>query len=154
MTRIMHICDFAAPYPGAFIRQIRMLEDHAGLPLFEQLGKKTYLTQAGTELLDFARAIIRQFEDAEAAMAHYKGIAGGRLLRHQLNYVKYFTEAYAWMIQPAFYGVDMTAELHEWERALQTQSPAIQNDVRASLHARRLRMPTPFKIARQRAARR
>jgi len=59
--------------------QIRMLEDHAGLPLFEQLGKKTYLTQAGTELLDFARAIIRQFEDAEAAMAHHKGIAGGRL---------------------------------------------------------------------------
>ena len=27
MTRIMHICDFAAPYPGAFIRQLRMLED-------------------------------------------------------------------------------------------------------------------------------
>ncbi len=27
MTRVLHICDFAAPYPGAFIRQLLMLED-------------------------------------------------------------------------------------------------------------------------------
>jgi glycosyltransferase involved in cell wall biosynthesis len=27
MTRVMHICDYAAPYPGAFIRQLRMLDE-------------------------------------------------------------------------------------------------------------------------------
>lgn len=59
--------------------QIRTLEDHAGLALFEQLGKKTYLTQGGAELLLHARAIIRQFAEAEAAMAQHRGIAGGRL---------------------------------------------------------------------------
>jgi LysR family transcriptional regulator, low CO2-responsive transcriptional regulator len=59
--------------------QIRTLEGHVGLALFEQMGKKTYLTQAGAELLQFARAIIRQFEDADSAMAQYRGIATGRL---------------------------------------------------------------------------
>jgi LysR family transcriptional regulator, low CO2-responsive transcriptional regulator len=59
--------------------QIRKLEAHAGLPLFEQLGKKVFLTAAGSELLHHSRLIIRQFEDAEGAMAHFKGVAGGRL---------------------------------------------------------------------------
>ena len=59
--------------------QIRKLEDHAGLPLFEQLGKKIFLTPAGTELLHHARLVIQQFADAEAAMAQFKGVAGGKL---------------------------------------------------------------------------
>ena len=63
----------------AISTQIRTLEAHAGATLFEQLGKKTYLTQAGAELLPFCHAIIRQFEEAEAAMAQHRGIAGGRL---------------------------------------------------------------------------
>jgi len=59
--------------------QVRKLEDHAGLPLFEQLGKKIYLTAAGTELLHHGRAIIAQFEQAQAAMTQFKGVAGGKL---------------------------------------------------------------------------
>ena len=34
---------------------------------------------AGTELLHHSRLIIQQFEDAEAAMTQFKGVAGGRL---------------------------------------------------------------------------
>jgi LysR family transcriptional regulator, low CO2-responsive transcriptional regulator len=59
--------------------QVRKLEDHAGLPLFEQLGKKVFLTSAGAELLYHCHLIIAQFADAEAAMTHFKGVAGGRL---------------------------------------------------------------------------
>ena len=59
--------------------QVRKLEDHAGLPLFEQLGKKIYLTAAGTELLQHGRAIMAQFDEAESAMAQFKGVAGGKL---------------------------------------------------------------------------
>ena len=59
--------------------QIRKLEAHAGLPLFEQLGKKIFLTAPGSELLHHCRLIIRQFEDAEAAMTQFKGVAGGKL---------------------------------------------------------------------------
>ncbi len=59
--------------------QVRKLEQHAGLPLFEQLGKKIFLTAAGGELLHHSRVIIRQFQEAEAAMTQFKGVAGGML---------------------------------------------------------------------------
>jgi DNA-binding transcriptional LysR family regulator len=59
--------------------QVKKLEEHAGLPLFEQLGKKIYLTPAGTEMLHSCRAIIQQFQEVEEAMTHFKGITGGRL---------------------------------------------------------------------------
>src|SRR5438105_4374854 len=59
--------------------QIAKLEEHAGNALFEQFGKKIYLTAAGAELLTISRAIIQQFEEAEIAMAQFKGVRGGRL---------------------------------------------------------------------------
>lgn len=59
--------------------QVKKLADHAGLPLFEQFGKKIYLTAAGADLLDVARGIIEQFAVAERAMTQCKGISGGKL---------------------------------------------------------------------------
>jgi len=58
---------------------VRQLEGHAGLPLFEQLGKKIYLTSAGHEMLRYSRAILQQFKEADEALAALKGIRGGRL---------------------------------------------------------------------------
>ena len=59
--------------------QVRKLEDHAGLPLFEQLGKKVHLTAPGRQMLDSARAILERVQEAEDALGAYKGIEGGRL---------------------------------------------------------------------------
>ena len=59
--------------------QVGKLEEHAGSTLFEQFGKKIYLTPAGAELLQHSRAIIQQFELAEAAMGQLRGVSGGRL---------------------------------------------------------------------------
>ncbi len=59
--------------------QVKKLEDHAGLPLFEQLGKKIHLTPAGVEMLHSSRIIIRQFMEVEEAMAQFKGVSGGKL---------------------------------------------------------------------------
>ena len=59
--------------------QVKKLEAHAGLALFEQFGKKIYLTAAGAELLDIGRGIIQQFEAAESAMTQLKGVSGGKL---------------------------------------------------------------------------
>ncbi len=59
--------------------QVRKLEDHAGLPLFEQLGKKIHLTPAGAQMLQSSREIIQKFQEAEEAMAQYKGVSGGKL---------------------------------------------------------------------------
>ncbi len=59
--------------------QVKTLEQHAGVALFEQLGKKIFLTAAGTELLQFSRCIIQKFQEAEEAMSQFKGVAGGKL---------------------------------------------------------------------------
>ncbi len=59
--------------------QIKKLEEHAGVPLFEQVGKKTHLTAAGADLVGIVRAIVEQFEAADHAMTQHKGVSGGRL---------------------------------------------------------------------------
>lgn len=59
--------------------QVKKLQDHAGLPLFEQLGKKIHLTPAGAEMLHASRVIIRQFEEVEQTMTQFKGVSGGKL---------------------------------------------------------------------------
>ena len=69
---------------------MKQLAAHAGLPLFEQLGKRIYLTPAGTELLGYGRAIIQQFREAEEAMARMQGVAGGRLSVAVISAGEYF----------------------------------------------------------------
>jgi LysR family transcriptional regulator, low CO2-responsive transcriptional regulator len=59
--------------------QVSKLEEHAGLPLFEQLGKKIHLTPAGVEMLRSGRTIIQQFKELEEAMTQFKGVSGGKL---------------------------------------------------------------------------
>jgi DNA-binding transcriptional LysR family regulator len=59
--------------------QVKELERHAEMPLFEQIGRRIYLTAAGGEMLHHSRAIIQQFREAEGAMQHLKGVSGGKL---------------------------------------------------------------------------
>ncbi len=51
------------------------------VPLFEQLGRKTYLTRAGMEMLHYSRAIIQQFREADEAMQQLKGVIGRQAQR-------------------------------------------------------------------------
>jgi len=59
--------------------QIKELAAQAGLPLFERIGRKTYLTPAGEEMLQCARAITQRLREAEDALGRLKGVTGGRL---------------------------------------------------------------------------
>ncbi len=58
---------------------ISQLESHAGLPLFDHLGHRVFLTEAGKVALTSARAIIRQVREAEEALSLLGGVAGGTL---------------------------------------------------------------------------
>jgi len=69
--------------------QIKQLEDNFGLLLFEQLGKKVYLTHAGEELLRYTQDILRQVEEAEQLMEDIKG-GGGRLTVSVATHANYF----------------------------------------------------------------
>ncbi|HET9653004.1 MAG TPA: LysR family transcriptional regulator [Usitatibacter sp.] len=58
---------------------VKQLEAHTGVPLFEQFGRKVYLTTAGEEYLRYSRAILQEMKEADEAIAALKGIRGGKL---------------------------------------------------------------------------
>ena len=98
--------------------QVRTLEGHVGMPLFEQLGKKTYLTQAGAELLHFCRAIITQFDEAEHAMAQLKGVAGGKLNVAVISAGDYFFPQLMVAFARQHPGVQLNLTVHNREELL------------------------------------
>jgi DNA-binding transcriptional LysR family regulator len=98
--------------------QIRTLEGHVGATLFEQLGKKTYLTQAGAELLPYSRAIILQFEEAEAAMAQHRGVSGGRLNVAVISAGDYFFPQLMVAFARRHPGVQLNLTVHNREELL------------------------------------
>ena len=59
--------------------QIKEFAAFVGLPLFERIGRKTYLTPAGAEMLECTNAIAQRMKEAEDALAQLKGVTGGRL---------------------------------------------------------------------------
>ncbi len=50
---------------------VREIEKHYGLPLFDRLSKRLYLTEAGKEFRDYAMRIIGLYEDMEAGMRNW-----------------------------------------------------------------------------------
>jgi len=70
--------------------QIKQLEGNIGLPLFEQMGKRIYLTDAGRELYHYSRAIAQQLADMELALDELKGVSRGKLNIAVVSTANYF----------------------------------------------------------------
>lgn len=60
-------------------QQIKSLEGQVGLPLFDRIGKKIALTEAGKILLDHSRRVFFEIEQAEAAIRDLNGLQRGML---------------------------------------------------------------------------
>ena len=71
--------------------QIKQLEGHLGLPLFEQMGKKIFLAEAGRELFHYAKGIAQQLAEMEAVFDEMKGLGQGKLTLSVVNTANYFT---------------------------------------------------------------
>lgn len=74
----------------AISMQIKQLEDHAGMALFEQIGKKTFLTQAGEQVRRLALEMLSQVKDCEDSLASLRGATGGHLELTVVSTAKYF----------------------------------------------------------------
>jgi DNA-binding transcriptional LysR family regulator len=59
--------------------QIKQLEENLGVALFEQLGKRVYLTEAGRDLFHYCRRIGQQLNEAETVLERHRGSQGGQL---------------------------------------------------------------------------
>lgn len=70
--------------------QVKQLEGQLEIPLFEQLGKKIYLTEAGEEVQHYSRAIAQQLDDMATALANLKGLEHGKLRISVATTANYF----------------------------------------------------------------
>jgi DNA-binding transcriptional LysR family regulator len=70
--------------------QIKQLEDNLGLALFEQLGKKIFLTEAGHEMYQAARQVEARLDETEQVLEDIKGVRRGRLMIAVASTANYF----------------------------------------------------------------
>jgi DNA-binding transcriptional LysR family regulator len=70
--------------------QMKHLAELAGLPLFERVGRRLHLTEAGQELARHAREVLRLVEQADDALAALRGLRGGRIRVAVTSTAKYF----------------------------------------------------------------
>jgi len=59
--------------------QIRLLEQELGTSLIQRIGKKNYLTQAGAILLEHARRVVYEVEQAKLEIGQITGVQRGQL---------------------------------------------------------------------------
>jgi len=78
-------CSFTAAAKELFLSQsaishsIKALEEDVGCRLFDRMGKKAFLTQAGEQLLHHAQKILNEMESARASLSQLGKWGQGRL---------------------------------------------------------------------------
>ena len=101
--------------PSAVSFQIKQIEAQTGFALFERVGRKVALTDAGVMLLGYARLVLRSLQDADQAMTDLKGLTGGRVRLGLVSTSKYIVPHMIARFRKAVPGV--TVQLTEGNRS-------------------------------------
>ena len=99
--------------------QVKKLTDAVGLPLFEQVGKKIFLTDAGRELEKFADELFKHFERFEMTLADMKGLKQGKLSLVVVTTAKYFAPRLLGPFCQLYPGIDVKLKVSNRERVLE-----------------------------------
>jgi len=70
--------------------QIKQAEQTIGMPLFEQVGKKLFLTEAGREMLHYSRSVVLLMQEMETVFDEMKGLEHGHLNIAVVSTANYF----------------------------------------------------------------
>jgi len=95
----------------AVSQQIKQLEEHVGIPLFEQVGKRLHLTEAGRELHHYVREITHQLASAEEALTRLKGLEAGSLRLGVVHSAKYFAPRLLGLFKERFGKIRVTLDV-------------------------------------------
>lgn len=102
--------------------QIKKLTTEIGLPLFEQIGKKIYLTDAGKELYQTCLGIFEHIARFEMITSDMKGMKSGKLRLAVVTTAKYFTPRLLGMFCQKYPGIDVVLKVTNRERVLERLS--------------------------------
>ena len=95
--------------------QIKQLTKSVGLPLFEQVGKRLYLTEAGKELFATCRQIFDTIAQYEIKVADLKGLKQGQLRLAVITTAKYFIPRLLSPFCQLYPGIDIALQVTNHE---------------------------------------
>lgn len=99
--------------------QVKKLSDTVGMPLYEQVGKKIYLTDIGHELHRTSLEISRHLANFEMIVADMKGLKKGKLRLAVVTTAKYFAPRLLGKFCQQYPGVDVSLKVANRERVLE-----------------------------------
>ena len=91
--------------------QIKKLTDAIGLPLFEQIGKKMFLTEAGRELHQACHGIFEHLTQFEMIAADMKGLKAGKLRLAVVTTAEYFAPRLLGMFCQQYPEIEVSLEV-------------------------------------------
>lgn len=91
--------------------QVKQLTKSVGLPLFEQIGKSLYLTDAGRELLATCQDIFEKLNNFEIKVADLKGTKQGQLNLAVITTAKYFVPRLLGSFCQTYPGIDVALQV-------------------------------------------
>lgn len=99
--------------------QIKKLESSIGLPLFEHINKKVFLTHAGKILDVHTRDVLDSFNNIEMEIADLKGMKTGLLRLAVVTTAKYFAPRALGLFCERYPGVDVSLKVTNRERLIE-----------------------------------
>jgi DNA-binding transcriptional LysR family regulator len=98
--------------------QIKQLTKSVGLPLFEQVGKRLYLTEAGRELFVTCRQIFETMDKFQMTVADLKGLKQGQLKLAVITTAKYIIPRLLGPFCQLYPGIDISLQVTNHELIL------------------------------------
>lgn len=99
--------------------QIKQIEESAGLPLFERVGKRVSLTQAGEELYRYAQQVLGAIRDAEQVLDAMRGLDTGRLTIGVVSTAKYFAPKLLALFNERHANLELKLQINNRESVVQ-----------------------------------
>lgn len=99
--------------------QIKKLTDAVGLPLFEQIGKRIYLTDAGKALQATCAEVFERLDHFEMLVSDMKGLKQGTLRLAVVTTAKYFAPRLLGEFCRRYPGIDVSLKVSNRERILE-----------------------------------
>ncbi|MGB8700406.1 MAG: LysR substrate-binding domain-containing protein [Thermosynechococcaceae cyanobacterium] len=99
--------------------QMKQLTKAVGLPLFEQVGKRLYLTEAGRELLDTCQDIFERLSQFEMTVSDLQGLKRGQLRLSVITTAKYVIPRLLGPFCQQYPGIDVSLIVTNHENILE-----------------------------------
>jgi DNA-binding transcriptional LysR family regulator len=104
--------------PPAVTMQVKELEGHVGMPLFERSRRQVALTTAGEYMLVYARRMLATLKDAEDTAARLQRLEVGTLIIGMVSTAKYFLPRLLAQFRREHEGIDIRLAVGNREQLL------------------------------------